>query len=108
IERIQVQLQDKKQVILFQNRRGYAPFQLCHTCGWIPQCPNCAVSLTYHKSGDYVQCHYCNHKSVPVYQCLSCGSSKMVSKTYGTERVEEEAKLLFPEARIARMDWDSM
>lgn len=96
------------QVILFQNRRGYTPFQLCLVCGWVPQCNQCAVALTYHKSDDMLLCHYCGGRSAIVYTCLSCGSSQLQSKSFGTERVEEEIQALFPPARVARMDVDSM
>lgn len=101
-------LAKKKQVILFQNRRGYAPFQLCTMCGWVPQCKNCAVSLTYHKSTDKLHCHYCGQKSAIVHTCPSCGSNRIQSKTFGTEKIEEEIQQLFPQARTARMDVDSM
>ena len=101
-------LSNKKQIILFQNRRGYAPFQLCMVCGWVPQCKNCAVALTYHKTSDKLHCHYCGLKSAIIHTCPSCGSNRLQSKTYGTEKVEEEVQQLFPEARIARMDVDSM
>lgn len=101
-------LQNRRQVILFQNRRGYAPFQICMVCGWVPHCKNCAVSLTYHKSSDKLHCHYCGLKSAPIHTCPSCGSNRLQSKTYGTERIEEEVQQVFPEARVARMDVDSM
>jgi primosomal protein N' (replication factor Y) len=100
-------LQQKRQVILFQNRRGYAPFQLCTLCGWVPQCKNCAVSLTYHKSTDKLHCHYCGQKSALMHTCPSCGSNKIQSKTFGTEKIEEEVQQVFPEAKVARMDLDS-
>jgi primosomal protein N' (replication factor Y) len=101
-------LQHRKQVILFQNRRGYAPFQLCMTCGYVPQCKNCAVSLTYHKSTDKLHCHYCGLKSPVIHHCPSCGGTSLQSKSFGTEKIEEEVQQLFPEARVARMDVDSM
>ena len=101
-------LHNHKQVILFQNRRGYAPFQICTTCGWVPQCKNCAVSLTYHKSTDKMHCHYCGIKSAVMSACPACGSTGLVSKSFGTEKIEEEVQLLYPKARIARMDVDSM
>lgn len=101
-------LSKHKQVILFQNRRGYAPFQVCTMCGWVPQCKNCAVSLTYHKSDDKLHCHYCGLKAAVVHVCPSCGSNRIVSKTFGTEKIQEEITQLFPKARIARMDVDSM
>ena len=101
-------LQHKKQVILFQNRRGYAPFLQCTVCGWVAQCKNCAVSLTYHKSTDKMHCHYCGIKSAVLHACPACGSSSLANKSYGTEKIEEEVRRIYPEARIARMDVDSM
>jgi len=101
-------LQQQKQIILFQNRRGYAPFQICTICGWVPHCKNCAVSLTYHKSSDKLHCHYCGLKSAVIHTCPSCGSNRLQSKTFGTERIEEEVQQIFPDARVARMDVDSM
>ena len=101
-------LQHRKQIILFQNRRGYAPFQLCTICGWVPHCKNCSVSLTYHKSSDKLHCHYCGLKSAVIHTCPSCGSNRLQSKSFGTERIEEEVQQIFPEARVARMDVDSM
>jgi len=101
-------LQNRKQIILFQNRRGYAPLQLCTICGWVPQCKNCSVSLTYHKSTDKLHCHYCGLKAAVVLSCPQCGSNKLVSKSFGTEKIEEEVQQVFPEAKVARMDVDSM
>jgi primosomal protein N' (replication factor Y) len=101
-------LQNRKQIILFQNRRGYAPFQLCTVCGWVPQCKNCSVSLTYHKSTDKMHCHYCGLKAAVTHACPQCGSTKLMSKTFGTEKIEEEVQQIFPNARVARMDVDSM
>lgn len=98
----------QKQVVLFQNRRGYAPFQVCLTCGWVPHCKNCAVSLTYHKSTDKLHCHYCGLRSSVVKVCLACGGNRLQSKTFGTEKIEEEITQLFPDAKVARMDVDSM
>ncbi len=97
-----------KQVVLFQNRRGYAPFQVCLMCGWVPHCKNCAVSLTYHKSTDKLHCHYCGLRAAVVHVCPSCGSNRLQSKTFGTEKIEEEITQLFPQAKVARMDVDSM
>ena len=101
-------LQQRRQVILFQNRRGYAPFQLCMVCGWVPQCKNCSVALTYHKSTDKMHCHYCGLKAPITQSCPQCGSNKLISKSFGTEKIEEEVQLIFPDARVARMDVDSM
>ena len=101
-------LAQKKQVILFQNRRGYAPFQLCSVCGYVPQCRNCAVSLTYHKSSDKLHCHYCGLTQAVMHNCPQCGSNKLISRSFGTEKIEEEVKGAFPNAHVARMDLDSM
>lgn len=101
-------LAKQKQVVLFQNRRGYAPFQVCLMCGWVPHCKNCAVSLTYHKSTDKLHCHYCGLRSSIVKVCPACGGNRLQSKTFGTEKIEEEIAQLFPDARVARMDVDSM
>jgi primosomal protein N' (replication factor Y) len=101
-------LQQRRQVILFQNRRGYAPLQLCTVCGWVPQCRNCSVSLTYHKSTDKLHCHYCGLKAAVLHTCPQCGSNKLISKSFGTEKIEEEVQQVFPDAKVARMDVDSM
>jgi primosomal protein N' (replication factor Y) len=101
-------LENKKQIILFQNRRGYSPFQICTICGWVPQCKNCAVSLTYHKSTDKLHCHYCGLRTPVVHTCPACGSNRLSSKSFGTEKIEEEVHQVFPKARVARMDVDSM
>lgn len=101
-------LQQQKQVILFQNRRGYAPSQICQICGWVPHCTQCDVALTYHKSVHQLVCHYCGRTYPPVAQCQACGSHAMIHKSFGTERIEDELHILFPEASIARMDLDTM
>jgi primosomal protein N' (replication factor Y) len=101
-------MQNRRQIILFQNRRGYAPFQICTVCGWVPHCKNCAVSLTYHKATDKMHCHYCGLQTAVMHTCPSCGSNRLVSKSFGTEKIEEEVQQLFPKARVARMDIDSM
>src|SRR3569833_2561873 len=77
-------------------------------CGWVPQCKNCAVSLTYHKSTDKLHCHYCGQRTAIIHTCPSCGSNRIQSKSFGTEKIEEEVQQLFPKARVARMDVDSM
>lgn len=107
-EAIQQSLQNKKQVILFQNRRGYSPYQICGSCGWIPQCNNCNVSLTYHKAKNKLQCHYCGSVYAIVYTCAACGSHNFNQKNFGTEKIEETLAETFPEARTARMDIDSI
>lgn len=107
IEAIEQTLAQKKQVILFQNRRGYAPLVLCNTCGYIPQCPNCDVSLTYHQLQKRLRCHYCGHSTSVPQTCIACGSTELDMKGVGTEQIEEELNRLFPEARIVRMDKDT-
>ncbi len=108
MEAMKTALEEKKQIILFQNRRGYAPFQICTQCGWVPQCRNCAVSLTYHKAHDKMQCHYCGLATPVPQTCAQCGSNRLVSRSFGTEKIEEEVKTAFPLAKVARMDMDSM
>ncbi|MGH2642450.1 MAG: replication restart helicase PriA [Chitinophagaceae bacterium] len=107
-EAIQQTLTSNKQTILFQNRRGYAPMLVCAACGWIPHCKNCDVSLTYHKYHHKLHCHYCGQQySVPT-ECPACGSNQIVSRSFGTERIEDDLTTLFPKARVARMDLDSV
>ena len=100
-------LQNKEQVILFQNRRGFAPFVQCGKCGWIPKCRYCDVSMTYHKNRSSLICHYCGHTTSLVARCEECGSDEIKTRGFGTEKIEDEIKLLFPEARVARMDLDT-
>jgi primosomal protein N' len=97
-----------KQVILFQNRRGYSPYQVCEVCGWIPQCRNCDVSLNFHKLTNKLHCHYCGTVYPPLYTCAACGNHRFVQRNFGTERIEEHLEETFPKARIARMDIDSV
>jgi len=97
-----------KQVILFQNRRGYSPYQVCEVCGWIPQCRNCDVSLNFHKLTNKLHCHYCGTVYPPVNTCAACGNHVFVQRNFGTERIEELLEEVFPKARIARMDIDSV
>jgi len=100
-------LLDKKQIIIFQNRRGYAPMLQCEDCSYIPNCDNCSVSLTYHQFSHELRCHYCGFvKKVPPI-CDSCGSHRLKTIGSGTERIEDELQLLIPEARISRMDLDT-
>jgi primosomal protein N' (replication factor Y) len=108
VNAIKASLENKKQVILFQNRRGYSPFSMCMSCGWVPHCKYCDVSLTYHKISDQLHCHYCGSKSPYIRICPACGGNKIVSKSFGTEKVEDDIKLLFPNARVQRFDWDVM
>jgi primosomal protein N' (replication factor Y) len=107
-DEIQAALHKKEQVILFQNRRGYAPYIACVSCNWIPQCKNCDVSLTYHKYTNDLRCHYCGYVQSVMQSCAACGSTEMQQRGLGTERIEEDLKLMFPEARIARMDYDTV
>ena len=107
-EAIQESLSNKKQVILFRNRRGYSPYQVCKICGWIPQCKNCDVSLTFHKLTNKLLCHYCGTSYPPVNTCAACGNHEFIQRNFGTEKIEEELGELFPEAHIARMDVDSV
>lgn len=97
-----------KQVILFQNRRGYSPYQVCEVCGWIPQCRNCDVSLNFHKLTNKLHCHYCGTVYPPVHTCAACGNHRFVQRNFGTERIEEYLEEIFPQAKIARMDIDSV
>ena len=96
-----------KQVILFQNRRGYAPSVECHECGWTPRCPHCDVSLTYHKVTGLLTCHYCGYVSRVPACCPNCESKDIRGRGFGTEKVEDELQALVPEAKIARMDLDT-
>ncbi|MFT3700826.1 MAG: primosomal protein N' [Agriterribacter sp.] len=105
---IQKTLDNNKQVILFQNRRGYSPYQVCAVCGWIPQCKNCDVSLTYHKLTNKLICHYCGSVYPHVNTCEACGNHNFIQKNFGTERIEEYLDEYFPKAKIARMDMDSV
>jgi primosomal protein N' (replication factor Y) (superfamily II helicase) len=97
----------EEQIILFQNRRGFSPYIECSECGWIPACINCAVNLTYHKGIGKLVCHYCGYTASMPSKCGNCHSTGMETKGFGTEKVEDEIKIVFPEARIARMDQDT-
>ncbi len=100
-------IEEKEQVILFQNRRGYAPIVECVTCGHSPQCPNCDVSLTYHQYKKQMRCHYCSYHIALQQNCLACGMPTLNTKGFGTEQVEEELQELMPHLRIGRMDLDT-
>ncbi len=95
------------QVILFQNRRGYSPFVECTTCGVSPQCPNCDVSLTYHQYKNELRCHYCGYHIALMLSCMACGSETLDTKGFGTEQIEKEAKELFADQAVVRMDQDT-
>jgi primosomal protein N' (replication factor Y) len=107
IKQIEVTLKEGKQVILFQNRRGFSPILECHTCGHSPQCPNCDVSLTYHKRNNSLRCHYCGYKIAMQYQCMACGSAELTTKGFGTEQIQNEAQEIFENHTIKRMDRDT-
>jgi primosomal protein N' (replication factor Y) len=107
IDEITLTLENKEQVILFQNRRGYATILICATCGYAPKCVNCDVSLTYHKTSGKLHCHYCGYHQSSINICPACGSVHIEQKGFGTERVEEELSLIFPDVKIARLDVDS-
>lgn len=104
--RIREEIAKGKQVILFQNRRGYAPYLQCPSCGEVPKCPNCDVSMTYHKGNNTIVCHCCGHSMVAPRICPKC-QSEYKAQGFGTERLEEEIQTLFPNARVARMDLDT-
>ncbi|MBO7068171.1 MAG: primosomal protein N' [Bacteroidaceae bacterium] len=107
LERIREALQRNKQIILFQNRRGFAPMMECKTCGWVPRCQKCDVSLTLHRNMRQLTCHYCG-TSYPIPQkCPNCEEQNLMGKGYGTERIEDCLQAIFPHARIARMDMDT-
>ncbi len=107
IQLITDSLANKEQVILFQNRRGYAPYLECRRCGYVPNCPHCSVSLTYHRNVDQLTCHYCGYNTQPPLNCNVCDSEDMEDRGFGTEKIEDELQAIFPEARIARMDLDT-
>jgi len=107
IEGIRATLDRKEQGIIFQNRRGFAPWLTCMNCGHVPGCINCDITLTYHKAKGELRCHYCGYTDHQFDKCDHCGSYELKQQSIGTEKIEEELKLLFPEARIARMDLDT-
>ncbi|HTN22088.1 MAG TPA: primosomal protein N' [Pelobium sp.] len=97
----------KEQVILFQNRRGYVPILICKTCGNTPKCINCDVSLTYHKASGKLHCHYCGYKEDNITECPACASKHIEYKGLGTEKIEDDLKVILPDVNIARMDYDT-
>lgn len=107
LEHVRKTLEHKEQVILFQNRRGFAPMIECKTCGWVPKCKNCDVSLTYHKGINQLTCHYCGYTYQVPRSCPACESVELVNRGFGTEKVEDDIKAIFPEAKVARMDLDT-
>ena len=100
-------LEANEQVILFQNRRGFSPYIQCDKCSWVPLCKNCDVNLTYHKYSHSLTCHYCGYSISLPGNCPECGAAEVRTKGFGTEKIEEETKLVFPEAKIGRMDLDT-
>ncbi|WP_438969040.1 replication restart helicase PriA [Nonlabens sp.] len=107
IDQMQLAFKERNQVILFQNRRGYAPIMECGTCGNAPQCPNCDVSLTYHQYKGQLRCHYCGYHTFVPKECPSCSSNALDTKGFGTEQIEQEFRMLFPNHKVARMDLDT-
>jgi primosomal protein N' (replication factor Y) (superfamily II helicase) len=107
LQRIEETLSRKEQVIIFQNRRGYSPMMSCEDCGWVPKCVNCAVSLTYHQYRHALVCHYCGYKENVPHNCPTCTSSRIKTVGYGTEKLEEELNVFFPDIKVQRMDLDT-
>ena len=105
--KIREALENREQVILFQNRRGFAPMIECHTCGWVPKCKHCDVSLTYHKGLNQLTCHYCGATYQVPKLCPACGGVELRNRGFGTEKIEDDIRQIFPEARVARMDLDT-
>jgi primosomal protein N' (replication factor Y) len=107
LQQMEAALNQEEQVIIFQNRRGYAPFILCEDCGHIPKCDQCDVSLTYHQFAYELRCHYCGYHEKLHMECEACGSTKLKTAGFGTEKLEEEIQLLLPQSRVQRMDLDT-
>ena len=107
LEAIKDTIENGEQVILFQNRRGFSPFTECQTCGYIPKCQNCDVSLTYHKFTNQLVCHYCGYTEKASRKCKACESNSMITRGFGTQKIEDEIKEFLPSAKVARMDTDS-
>jgi primosomal protein N' (replication factor Y) len=108
INKIKLALSNKEQVILFQNRRGYAPYLHCESCGWVPKCVQCDVNLVYHKFDDELRCHYCGYKHKTFPACPACASTRITIQGFGTEKIEDELQLLLSEKKIARLDLDAV
>lgn len=107
VDEIRDTLKRNKQIILFQNRRGYTPLWMCEICHWTPRCTNCDVSLTYHKHTNSLKCHYCSYVQPPVGTCSACGSTRIKMLGFGTEKIEDDLALIFPDASIQRLDLDT-
>lgn len=108
IEAIKVALVNKEQILLFQNRRGYAPSLQCNVCGWKGECKNCDIALTYHKFFDELRCHICGFRNKNPHECPACGNDALEEVGFGTEKIEDEIQKIFPEAKIKRMDYDTV
>ncbi len=107
LNKVREALERGEQAILFQNRRGFAPMIECKQCGWVPHCQHCDVSLTYHLQMNQLTCHYCGYTYRIPTECPCCGSTELKTRGYGTEKIEEQVREVFPEARVARMDLDT-
>ena len=108
IEHIKSTIAQGQQVLLFQNRRGFSPYVKCPQCGYVPKCPNCDVSLTYHRHNNTLSCHYCGHTvSTQNFTCPQCKDAQLTTHGFGTEQVEDEVKVLFPHLRVTRLDLDT-
>lgn len=108
LDELKATLERGEQAILFQNRRGYSPTYQCPDCGWHSECTNCDVSLTYHKFHELLKCHYCGYSTKPPKECSACGSRHLTLKGFGTEKIEDELQIFLPEAKIGRMDLDTV
>ncbi len=108
LDAIKLRVESSEQVILFQNRRGYAPYVECGDCGWSPKCPHCNVTLTMHRATSRLACHYCGYQEALVAQCPECQSTQIAPKGFGTEKIEEQLTELIPESTVARLDRDSV
>ena len=107
MEHIREHLNMEEQIILFQNRRGYTPMWMCEVCNWTPKCVNCDVSLTYHKHSNNLKCHYCSYTTPPIGSCKACGSNRLKMLGFGTEKIEDELAVMFPEKVVKRLDLDT-
>lgn len=107
VDQMKETLKNGKQIILFQNRRGYTPLWMCEICHWTPKCTNCDVSLTYHKHTNSLKCHYCSYVQAPVGTCSACGSTRIKMLGFGTEKIEDDIAIILPEATVQRLDLDT-
>jgi primosomal protein N' (replication factor Y) len=107
VDEMRETLKQNKQIILFQNRRGYTPLWMCEICHWTPRCTNCDVSLTYHKQTNSLKCHYCSYVQPPVGTCSACGSHRIKMLGFGTEKIEDDLQTILPEAKVQRLDLDT-